>query len=273
MKYSSEYNVVFSLLVGNPEDAVVSWEAEKLLQNFQPVLNQFSNHTSFKLSSQVQNYASLPLVPTAAEMDGKPVYKLYPKDLTHFIKSAEWNLASAVSNSPAIHFIMYIPSQQTSPLIVVRSDGIAFFIIGTILPSNAFLVPQWGGILIENLSKTNGRKHLTTADLHPVIETFTQQLLTLLGVVPLHIDSQLLAKAAGADKFNVVIKSDTFLGLTGWELDRLLRKSAVQNIADTISTLQSLSSMLQSLETIAVLDNITILVDQAIKSLKMVYFE
>ena len=61
--------MVFSLLVGNPEDAIVSWEAEKLLKNFQPLLDQFSNHTSFKLSSQVQNYASLPLIPTAAEME------------------------------------------------------------------------------------------------------------------------------------------------------------------------------------------------------------
>jgi phosphatidylinositol glycan class S len=192
--------------------------------------------------------------------------------LTHFINSAEWNLASAVSNSPAIHFILYIPPQKTSPLLVVRSDGIALnLIIGSLLPSNAFLIPQWGGIVIENFPKTNGRKHLSTSDLHPIIETFTQQLLTLLGVVPVEIDDKLFALAIKADLFQVTIKSDTQHGLTGWELDGLLRRSAVQNIADTVSTLKSLSSMLQALKTIAVQDNITILVNRAIHSMKTVY--
>jgi GPI-anchor transamidase subunit S len=138
------------------------------------------------------------------------------------------------------------------------------------LPSNAFLIPQWGGIVIENFPKNNGNKHLSTADLHPIIETFTQQLLTLLGVVPVEIDNELFAQATKTDLFHVTIQSDTLHGLTGWELDRLLRRSAVQNIADTVSTLKSLSSMLQALKTIAVQDNITILVNRAIKSLKMV---
>lgn len=65
----------------------------------------------------------------------------------------------------------------------------------------------------------------------------------------------------------VYIKSNTITGITGWELDRLLRRSTIQNILNTISTLTSLSSLLGSLETIAVQDNIAALVNDALSSL------
>jgi len=255
LKYSGEYELVFSLLVGNPNDATVSWEAEQSMEELDNILQLFSNFTSFQVSSQIQNYASLPLIPTEEIGEHETVYKLFPKDLTHFINSEEWSLTSAVSTAPEIHFLLYIPSHSTSPLMIVHSDG-------TELLSNAFLIPQWGGIVVENFPRTGDHKHLSKADLHPIMETFAQQLLTLLGVVPIKINPEMMPK------FDFETEPDTMYGITGWEFDRLLRRNAVQNIADSISTLQSLSSMLQTLETIAVQDNVALLVKESMRSFK-----
>jgi phosphatidylinositol glycan class S len=101
--------VVYSLVVGNPNDAVVTWEIEKAIDHFlNPVLYQFSNITAFTVSSQILNYATLIQKPRKLQND----YVLYPKELAHYLNSAEWNLASVVSSSPAIHFVLYIPEKS-----------------------------------------------------------------------------------------------------------------------------------------------------------------
>lgn len=61
------------------------------------------------------------------------------------------------------------------------------------------------------------------------------------------------------------------MGITGWEIDRVLRQRTVKNIENTVNTLQSLERLLSSLETIVVQDHITTLVDESIQSLEIVY--
>jgi hypothetical protein len=63
------------------------------------------------------------------------------------------------------------------------------------LPLNAFLIPQWGGVVIENYSKEpkpQGELELLTVDrLKPIMEIFLSQLRDLLGV---RIGQSLLSK-------------------------------------------------------------------------------
>ncbi len=83
--------------------------------------------------------------------------------------------------------MVYIPPKHTSPLKIVHTDGILILLIceGTPLPSNAFLIPQWGGIMIQNLNSTAPKSvQLSVKEMHPIIETFAEQLRNLLGVVP-----------------------------------------------------------------------------------------
>jgi len=64
--------------------------------------------------------------------------------------------------------------------------------IGEILETNAFLIPRWGGIVIDKNRNTtsisanaNGNHHFynyTFKDLHPIMELFLDQLRSLLGI-------------------------------------------------------------------------------------------
>ncbi len=93
-------------------------------------------------------------------------------------------LESAVSTSPCIHFLLYIPSLTHTPLQIRYSDD-------TILATNAFLIPQWGGIVINNVNRNSGHKSLILQrqELHAVMQIFAQQLRELMGVVPLKFSS------------------------------------------------------------------------------------
>ncbi|KAJ3275005.1 GPI transamidase component [Terramyces sp. JEL0728] len=254
LKYSPEYQVVFSLLVGNPADGPLNWDIQPVVDDyFVPMISKLSNLTSFSISSQIQYYSTLPLSPPKTNIGGKEVFKLYPKDLTHFINSAEWNLASAVSSNPPIHFIVYVPPKQSSPLQIFHSDG-------SVLESNAFLIPQFGGILIRNPSA-----QITAGDLQSIMELFAQQLRQLLGVSP--ISTAKLLKIMNG--FKIVIDKPTY-GITDWELDRLIRNRINQNVINAVSTLYSLSNLLSSMSNMAVLSHITELVTSSLNSVDKV---
>ena len=66
------------------------------------------------------------------------------------------------------------------------------------------------------------------------------------------------------------VDQDGYSGLSGWELDVLLRSKIVENCRDALATLTSLSSLLTSLENIVVRDHISLLVGEAMDALKWV---
>ncbi|KAI8895142.1 phosphatidylinositol-glycan biosynthesis class S protein [Globomyces pollinis-pini] len=257
LKYSSQYQLLFSLAVGNPGDGIVSWDIAPAIHHYiQPLIDKFANLSTIVVSSQILNYATLSVQPSKSFRDQKAVFTLFPKDLTHFINSAEWNLASVVSADPPIHMILYIPSSDISPLQIVQSNG-------NPLATNSFLIPQWGGISVKNFKERYPVTQLKIDDLHPVMEIFTNQLRSLLGISPLKFHS----KDSLLKDFTIKVHENSAVGVTDWELDKLIRSRAVQNVLNTISTLTSLTSMLKNLENMAVLDHITELVDTSLMSL------
>ena len=125
---------------------------------------------------QIQNYASSPAHPAVSKVEGSDTFYLSPKDLRTFINSAEWNLASAVSTDPTINLLLYIPSKLQSPLHVLHSNGER-------LQSNAFIIPRWGGVVINNPTfDATKSKHFESVELHGIMEIYIDQLRSLLGV-------------------------------------------------------------------------------------------
>jgi phosphatidylinositol glycan class S len=133
---------------------------------------------------------------------------------------------------------------------------------GTVLKTNAFLIPQWGGIMIKNLDFETDNVFFNSNDLQPAMQVFASQLRTLLGVIPLQ--EQKIKSVLPS--FEVIVDKD-FKGITKWELDRLLRTRSIQNMMDSVSTLQSFTSLLQSLDTIPVKDHISDIVKKSLDSL------
>jgi GPI-anchor transamidase subunit S len=143
---------------------------------------------------------------------------------------------------------------------------------GAILESNGFLIPQWGGIVIVNPSFDDSSSpiHLGEDQLHSLMEIYIEQLRSLLGITPLSVKHQadLLVLAILTQPGIVVnIEQETSVGISDWELDRLIRQRALKNMADTVSTLVSLSQQLTALTTMVVKDHIRTIVQSSIDSL------
>ncbi|KAL7268351.1 GPI transamidase component [Rhizina undulata] len=255
VRYSPTYHLTFSLFTatGTPS----SWEVREAIEEYlQPLLEALGGISTFTVDSQIQFYASLSssVVPTWVpdsgsardnqddkEQDAQSQEKTEPgkwilkkEDLSSFINSAEWPLVS-ITSYPTINFIIYIPSKEQTPLVIPDSA------------TNAFLLPQWGGVMVLNLNTTeNGDRpvHLTKEALKPSLDIFATQLLALLGTptnpasLPIRLDSLTRQRSA-----ELLVSASSTLG----SLYRLtlalpsisIPSSVSASVASTISSLEN----------------------------------
>jgi len=135
-----------------------------------------------------------------------------------------------VSNDPVLHFVLFIPSASQRPLFILDANGIP-------CSSNAFLVPQWGGIVIHNLpDETTSHIELSSTHLDPIFSSFSNHLLTLLGVPSLPAE----------------INSASTEVLTDWQLDALLRRRTLENARGSQDTLRSIVKLVDQIENMPV---------------------
>ncbi|CAE6444740.1 unnamed protein product [Rhizoctonia solani] len=230
-QYSPKYRLAFSLLNEDAAygGAISGWSVETAIKEYlQPTLDELNILHNFTIESQVQFYAPLTTEPIAAQ-DG---YALNQEQLTIFVNSAEWTLSSSVSNDPVLHFVLFVPSLARRPLYIQDVQG-------KITQFNSFLLPQWGGVAIMN-PKSDGTANsvLTLQDLRPIFHIFRKQLEGLLGVpvlpppVGLQLDRGAVSKQV----------------LTGWQLDTLLRRRALENIRGSVQTLNSIIDLTGQIE-------------------------
>jgi phosphatidylinositol glycan class S len=108
--------------------------------------------------------------------------------------------------------------------------------IGSPSPSTAFLVPQWGGIVIYNPPpETERHLRLSSAPLNPVFSSFSTQLLALLGVPKL------------PSSVRIVAADDSTPILTDWQLDALLRRRTLENVRGSQDTLLSIIKLVEQI--------------------------
>ncbi|KZT07098.1 uncharacterized protein LAESUDRAFT_713904 [Laetiporus sulphureus 93-53] len=230
VSYAPRYRLAFTLLNEDAasDNAALSWDVrESLSRHIQPVLDRLSMLHNFTIESQVQFHAPLAFQPRTIHHNGQIAYGLTQEDLTVFINSAEWTLSSSVSNDPVLHFIMFVPSSRHSPLYILGDNAVAssLHLVGSPLSSNAFILPQWGGIVLFNPPSTNTTLHLPASALNAIFATFHRQLKILLGVpaLPAYMRPRFLGSA----------------GITDWQLDTLTRRRAAENAIVAQGTLES----------------------------------
>ncbi|KAI0754377.1 phosphatidylinositol-glycan biosynthesis class S protein-domain-containing protein [Daedaleopsis nitida] len=262
MTYSPRYRLAFTLLNEDAAsgNAALSWEVQDAIQrHIVPMLNKLSVLHNFTIESQVQYHAPLAFEPRSLEHEGQQAYGLTHEDLTVFVNSAEWTLSSSASNDPVIHFVLFIPSSKNSPLHILDYEG-------SVNPSNAFLLPQWGGIVLLNpshqsTSTPNPLPKLSTTDLDPIFNTFAYQLIALLGVpgLPRSIEEMPPPESAPREPF------------TEWELDALLRKRALENVRGSKETLHSIIRLVDQIEGMPVGPDVRDDIEDALAALKEVH--
>ncbi|TGZ82739.1 hypothetical protein EX30DRAFT_339028 [Ascodesmis nigricans] len=242
LRYSPTYHLTFSLFTGS--GTPTSWEIEDAIDEYlQPLLGALSGISNFTIDSQIQFYASPSdnVVPEW-QPDGEPAegepqrgkWVLKKQDLSSFINSAEWPLAS-ITSYPTINFIIYVPADELTPLSISGSA------------TNAFLLPQWGGVKILNLpvEKIDGERktHLTREDLKSSLDTFAGQLMSLLGA-PAHPSSLPI------------------------RLDSLTRQRSAELLTSASSTLGSLYRLTLALPSISIPTSVSTAVSSTLESLQ-----
>lgn len=102
---------------------------------------------------------------------------------------------------------------------------------GVISDSNAFIVPQWGGIVILNPNQDDDHFHLDSAALATPFAYFDTQLKALLGVpgLPSTVAS-------------------TPSGISPWQLDSLLRYRSAENVRSSIDTTSSIVKLVDRIK-------------------------
>ncbi|KAG2342293.1 hypothetical protein BDR05DRAFT_964260 [Suillus weaverae] len=229
VQYSDHYRLAFTLLNedATPNRFVETWDVQAALAEFIfPLMSRLSILHNFTVESQVQYYAPLAFEPTRLTFGDTEASGLTQEDLTVFINSAEWTLASSVSNDPVLHFVLFVPSETHSPMNIIDSEGRP-------INQSSFLLPQWGSIFILN-NELNSSS-LSYNDLKPIFRNFAIQLAALLGVPPVPLG---LSMEGGF--------------LSDWQLDALLRLRALQNVQGSQDTLHSIVKLVDQINNMPV---------------------
>ncbi|KAH7091884.1 phosphatidylinositol-glycan biosynthesis class S protein-domain-containing protein [Auriculariales sp. MPI-PUGE-AT-0066] len=247
-KYSPRYRLAFTLL---NEDVSTSgfhsWEIQEAIQDYlEPTLKQLRSLHEFEIETQVQYFAPLGFESERrADDEGQQFHALSSEELKVFVNSAEWSLASSVSADPVLHFILFVPSARHSPTHVINSQGNA-------AQSNAFIIPQWGGIVVLNPSTPHGQQ-LDVHTLLPVFKTFHKHLQLLLGI-----------SGIPRGTFHVPTSSQP---LTKWQLSALQRWRTLENVREATDALRSTIKLIHRIGHLPVKEDVRTFVNAALDDL------
>ncbi|KAJ1746481.1 GPI transamidase component [Coemansia sp. RSA 989] len=254
LKYAPEYAVTLTLLNENPVDgAVVDWDIEQAVSEFlQPFVDELRPLARLSVTTQVLHHAGPP--PVSMIQKNNATYLTHDM-LPHFVNSPSWNFASIDPVSPMLNFVLFVPALASQPVYILGDQA-------SDAEKSAFLVSQWGGVSIANLPKTTRPGDKVVLSLHELQQHFgyfISQLRSLVG-----IRSQIFQATTLS---TIRVQPATSTGVSGWELDALMRRWLIYNRQTAISTLQSLIRLVNSLENMVVMDEIKLKVDKALAAL------
>ncbi|KAJ1765590.1 GPI transamidase component [Coemansia sp. RSA 1813] len=269
LRFAPHISVTLTLLNENPVGgAQVDWEIEHAVAEFlQPLVDALHPLTKLSVTSQVLHHAGPP--PITPIVRNNATF-LTPPMLSHFVNSPSWNLASVDPVAPMLNFVLYVPALASQPVHILESANKDAVPVVT----DAFSVPQWGGIAIANLPlrTTPGSKVvLSSKDLQKHMGVFVAQLRSLLGIrndAPLAPTPDSNPRTKGHfEGRSVRVQRASETGVSGWELDALMRQWMIQGRQTAITTLQSLVRLVDSLQNMVVMDDIKTQVEQSLTAL------
>lgn len=133
--------------------------------------------------------------------------------------------ASAVSQDPVLHFLVYVPAADKAPLLVQREGGTTYTL-------QSFLIPQWGSIAILSPPASASSSAASASDLAISFSAFQRDLRSLLGVPSL---SKTVEAASPAIT-------------TQWEINALMRQRITQNVADARMRLGAIARQVKQIQ-------------------------
>ncbi|KAL2611043.1 hypothetical protein R1flu_022735 [Riccia fluitans] len=225
-------------------------------QFFEPVVDALKGIARLSLESQILYYT-----PKAVKSQWDASHNAYvvPVKQLPFFVTADSLQRSTRMNGIWIHqlpqldgvsfFILhYVAGAKEYPLHFLRKNG-------QLSPTDGFTSPGWGGVVVynpKNLSLLDGdvqssAYHITAKDFESVAGVIVSQLRTLFGLPPVLQNDQ---------ERGFFSLSPARTGFAEWELDLLLRRRAVSDMAAADSTLTSLSRLVRKLPNMVIKDEI-----------------
>ena len=124
------------------------------------------------------------------------------------------------------------------------------------MKSNAFILPQWGGIIVHNFpANIASHVHMTSDRLENIFSAFRFQLLSLLGAPELP---------------KGVVSLDS-TPLSQWQMDSLLRQKSLENVVSTTETLRSIVKLVDQIENMPVKEDVKGDIQDALDALELTY--
>lgn len=240
----------FSLLNANPNDWVYDWDFQKIDEVLlAPVVEALAPVAKLHRESQVLYHMPKSSISNWDDKFGGNIFSI--GDLPFFVNSNEWHLDTSIAaagRSKILQFVVYVPSRNECPLLLQLSDG-------QISKTNGFISPMWGGVIVWNppecsadsQNKTLIRRTMSPEDLQKIFNVIVGQLRLLFGFKSDYIQDD------DMDVINILASEK---GFTEWELDALYRHHACYNLISCITTLESLSKLVQSLPRMIIMDDI-----------------
>ncbi|GIY59831.1 GPI transamidase component PIG-S [Caerostris extrusa] len=238
LRSSKKFDITFSLIVPEPQILEAHWDIEDAVNAYlKDILKELGLISTINVKSQILYMTSLPI--STHRPSGEKEFIVQSDHLPSLINPIEAKLGSDTSVHPNLNFVLYIPTREQTPLRIYDSKGKS-------LPSNAFLLPQWGGFMIYNcpIPENSTLPHRITLDSLTFMRIFLSQFRLLLGL---------------ADKDDLTDDSCQILSgpvISKWEMDFLLRKNAQEQLSASISSLSSLSQLLQTIGNIVIQDDV-----------------
>lgn len=228
-KYASTYHLTFSLFAASATPS--AWDIEDALKQYiEPLIRPLSAVSDFTIDTQVQLFASFSPSIAGPQLDSQTnTWKLLQSDLSGFINAAEWPLSPSIGSGPTVNMVVYVPGPNQRPLLLENGG-------------NSWIIPQWGGVQIFN-PQEHQKELLTAKDLEPVMVTYADQLMSLLGVP----------------------SSPASLSM---RISSLKRDRATSLILSASSTLGALVRLTHKLESIAIPATVATSVDETISHLE-----
>lgn len=246
---SSSYNIVFTLAIAEPNNASPKWDIENSIkQQLDPLLEkQLSFLGPFHVSSQVLYYTDIGIEPRKFA-EGNQTYHFFSKSkIPLIINPLESRLNTYTSIESGLNFIIYMPPVKHTPLYFKTKKT------STKL-STSFHSPRWGGIQVYNtpIDKTDSVGYISTAKF---METFVMQFQLLNG-----LDANANAKLFPKNEKSLLTK--------GMQT-RVMISRVFENLKTSISTLSSLSKLLDNIANIVIRDDIKDLIDVSVMNIEL----
>ncbi len=286
VKYATEYPVMFSLFHENPNRqhrdnehlGLIDWDVGYAMEAYIiPFAKALAPISKLSLNAQRMAFTPLPVQPHPQQTENGTEYHLTEKDLSLFLNSADWNLEFSGSMNPPLRFLLFIPSMQPLKIVTESIHAQHGDMMNQPLESNAFLIPQWGGVVIRNSDDLDAGYFESEKGIQDVMGLFMAQLRRLVGLEAntypfIHLmDSHYTSRAffdkrPEQDKRRIILIRDepTLEGANAMEWDRLMRKRTVECLVESRRTLKSLSNLILKLENMVVLETIREQIEQAL---------